>query len=545
MKPFILFTLFMSLLISCTVSPTPDVADIQPAQPTQIELSSASGQSLPWWREAIFYEIFVRSFQDSDGNGIGDFQGIIQRLDYLQSLGVTALWLMPIHPSPSYHGYDVLNYYAVNPTYGTMQDFKQLLAEAHQRQIRVIIDFVPNHTSSQHPFFQAALNPQSPYRNYYVWSDTDPGQKGPYGGPAWHKASTGYYYGLFWGGMPDLNYTNPEVTAQIKKVVRFWLTDVGVDGFRIDAVKHLIEENGKQENTPATHAWLREFYTFYKNLNAEFYTVGEVYGAGGTLIRAYGGGEEQMDHIFNFELASGYLNSARGEANSSAISALKFTLAGAPHGNYATFLTNHDQERVMSVFKGNVGQAKTAASMLLTGPGTPYLYYGEEIGMSGQKPDEYIRTPMQWSAEPGAGFTTGQPWIRINEDYRTKNVAAQENDPASLLNHYRKLIALRRENLALRIGEVILVETGNPAVYAILRRSEQQTALILINLSKQPITDYKLTLTGGALRDGEYTLRPLFGTTQTAKLEISGGGFAPFVPLSRLEAYTTYIFLLE
>jgi glycosidase len=527
MKRLLALTLLMTLLISCA----PNI--FQPA--------SRSG----WWREAVFYEIFVRSFQDSDGDGIGDFNGVIQRLDYLQSLGITALWLMPIHPSPSYHGYDVLNYYAVNPAYGTMDDFKRLLSEAHSREMRVIIDFVPNHTSRQHPFFQAALNPQSPYRDYYVWSQTDPGQTGSYGGPAWHKTENGYYYGLFWGGMPDLNYTNPEVTAQINEVVRFWLDKVGVDGFRIDAVKHLIEEDGKQENTPATHAWLREFYTFYKGVNGEAYTVGEVFGAGGTLIKAYGGGQEQMDHIFNFELANGYVNSARGEANSSVVSALKFTLAGAPHGDYATFLTNHDQDRVMSVLGGNAGRAKVAASLLLTGPGTPYVYYGEEIGMTGQKPDEYIRTPMQWSAEAGAGFTSGKPWIALNSDYATKNVAVQENDPDSLLNHYRSLIALRRETPALRTGEVILLETGSPAVYAILRQTENQTALVLINLGKQPVSQYKLSLASGKLPNGQYAPRTIFGAGQAAELQVRAGGFSGYIPLPELEAYTTYVFLLK
>ncbi|PWH13753.1 MAG: alpha-amylase [Anaerolineae bacterium] len=540
MKQLFLLTTLMTLLISCIPTSVPTSA------PTSAPTSSPSpSSSIPWWKQAVFYEIFVRSFQDTNGDGIGDFKGILQRLDYLQSLGVNALWLMPIHPSPSYHGYDVLNYYAVNPAYGTMDDFKQLVAEAHRRNMRIIIDFVPNHTSNRHPFFQSALNPQSPYRNYYIWSETDPNQKGPYGGPAWHKTDNGYYYGLFWGGMPDLNYTNPEVTAQIKKVVRFWLSEIGIDGFRIDAIKHLIEENGKQENTPATHAWLREFYVFYKDLNPQAYTVGEVYGAGGTLIKAYGNGQEQLDHIFNFELASGYLNSARGEAKSSIISAIKFTLAGAPHGNYASFLTNHDQDRVMNVLGGNVEKAKVAASLLLTGPGTPYLYYGEEIGMTGQKPDEYIRTPMQWSAEPGAGFTTGKPWLNINSDYSTKNVAAQESDPNSLLNHYRKLIALRQQTPALQHGEVILPESNNPALYAILRRSGNQMVLVLINLSKEPIVNYQLSLTGGALRDGTYTLRTIFGEGQAEPLEISSGDFAPYQPLPRLDPYTTYIFLLE
>ncbi len=527
MKRLLPLTLLVTLLISCT----PGL--FQPASP--------SG----WWREAVFYEIFVRSFQDSNGDGIGDFNGICQRLDYLQSLGITALWLMPIHPSPSYHGYDVLNYYAVNPAYGTLDDFKRLLSEAHRREMRVIIDFVPNHTSRQHPFFQAALNPQSPYRNYYVWSESDPGQTSSYGGPAWHKTENGYYYGLFWSGMPDLNYTNPEVTAQINKVVRFWLSEVGVDGFRLDAIKHLIEQDGKQENTPATHEWLREFYTFYKDINPQAYTVGEVFGAGGTLIKAYGGGQEQMDQIFNFELANGYLNSALGEANSSVVSALKLTLAGAPHGDYATFLTNHDQDRVMSELGGSVDKAKVAASLLLTGPGTPYLYYGEEIGMTGQKPDEYLRTPMPWSAEAGAGFTGGKPWMAINDDYAAKNVAAQENDYHSLLNHYRSLIALRRETPALRSGEVILLETGNPAVYAILRQAGNQTALVLINLGNQTISDYKLSLSESKLSNGRYAPQTVFGTGQAADLQVSARAFNNYRPLPRLEAYATYVFLLK
>ncbi len=544
MKNLSSLVLLLTLLISC--APTVSMPSPSVASPAVIEMTpTPQPPATPWWREAVFYEIFVRSFSDSNGDGIGDFNGITQKLAYLQSLGVTALWLMPIHPSPSYHGYDVLNYYAVNPAYGTLDDFKRLLSEAHRREMRVIIDFVPNHTSSRHPFFQAALNPESPYRAYYVWSATDPGQSGGYGGPAWHKTDHGYYYGLFWGGMPDLNYLNPEVTAQMEKVVQFWLTEVGIDGFRIDAIKHLIEQDGKQENTPATHEWLKGFYTFYKGLDEQAYTVGEVFGAGGTLIKAYGGGQDQLDQIFNFELASGYLNSANGEASSGVISGLKFTLAGAPHGNYATFLTNHDQDRALSELGGNVEKAKVAAALLLTGPGTPYIYYGEEIGLTGQKPDEYIRTPMQWNAEAGAGFTSGQPWMAINADYPTTNVAAQENDPTSLLNHYRELIALRKTYSALRTGEVFLLETGHPAIYAILRQDQNATLLVLVNLSQQPISDYKLTLADKKLPDGSYNPTTVFGSGQARTLQVTGQTFSAYTPLSALAAYTTYVFTLE
>lgn len=201
----IFFTLLLFSLLASCASPFPGFG------------SASQAGSLPWWRTAVFYEIFVRSFYDTDNDGIGDFNGIIQKLDYLESLGVTAIWLMPIHPSPSYHGYDVLDYYAVNPEYGTMDDFKTLLEEAHKRDIRIIIDLVLNHTSSQHPWFlEANSDPNSPYRDYYVWEDESKGS-------GWHKGKHGYYYGLFWGGMPDLNYNNPAVTGDMLNVTEYWL----------------------------------------------------------------------------------------------------------------------------------------------------------------------------------------------------------------------------------------------------------------------------------------------------------------------------------
>jgi alpha-amylase len=492
----------------------------------------------------VFYEIFVRSFQDSDGDGIGDFNGIVQRLDYLQSLGVTALWLMPIHPSPSYHGYDVLDYYAVNPDYGTLTDFKRLLGEAHRREMRVIIDLVLNHSSSQHPLFQAALDPQSPYRDYYVWRETGPGQDGG-SGHGWHKTDHGTYFGLFWSEMPDLNLTNPAVTAEMQNMARFWLNEVGVDGFRIDAIAHLIEEDGHHENTPATHAWLQEFYTFLKGVNANATVVGEVWEAGGALIKAYGGGREKLDQMFNFELAKGYLNSARGKDKASVVHALNVALAEAPHGNYATFLTNHDQDRAMSVLGGSVERAKVAAALLLTGPGTPYLYYGEEIGMTGRKPDEHIRTPMPWSPESGAGFTIGKPWIALNEDYTANNVAAQENDPDSLLHHYRKLIALRRETPALHGGNVKILETGHPAVYAILRQAGNQTALVLINLGSQTIRHYELSLKSGHLPDVRYSPQTVFGEGHAAELQVRAGSFSGYLPLPELKPYATHVLIIN
>ena len=414
-----LFITFLLLTVLCACVPTtPLPVTAQPATPAPTVVTV---EPRYWWREAVFYEIFVRSFYDTDRDGIGDFNGITQKLDYLQELGITAIWLMPVHPSPSYHGYDVLNYFNVNPEYGTMADFKGLLAEAHRRNIHIIIDLVINHTSSQHPFFVAAnADPQSPYRDWYIWSDTDPGNR-------WHPGNNGYYYGFFWVGMPDLNYRNPEVTGFMDDVVTFWLDEVGVDGFRVDAAKHLIQEGDQRENTLATHEWYRDFYQFYKADFPEAYTVGEVFGAGSSVVKSYTG--DQLDQVFNFEMSGGFVNSARGEAYSGINSAIQFALADMPDFNFATFLTNHDQDRVMSVLGGDTDKAKVAASMLLTSPGTPFIYYGEEIGMQGRKPDEDIRLPMQWSGEENVGFSDGKPWRSPEASYPKVNVETQKNDP--------------------------------------------------------------------------------------------------------------------
>ncbi len=523
--------LLLSFLSSCAQTP-PTVAPAQTATPA-LEAEPAN-----WWNEAVFYEIFVRSFYDTDGNGIGDFNGITQKLDYLESLGITAIWLMPIHPSPSYHGYDVTDYYAVNSDYGTMDDFKNLLAEAHKRNIRIIIDLVLNHTSSQHPWFvEANSDPSSKYHDYYVWSETGEGNGG------WHQGNQEYYFGLFWEGMPDLNYNNPEVTADMLKVTDYWLTDIGVDGFRVDAAKHLIEDGAKKENTPATHEWYKAFYTAYKEQNPQAYTIGEVFGAGSSVIKSYTG--DQLDHIFNFEMSSGFVNSVKGGANSGVTSAFKFAFQDMPDFNYATFLTNHDQNRVMSVFNGDMGKAKAAASLLLTSPGTPFIYYGEELGMIGIKPDEDIRVPMQWSNAENAGFTTGTPWRAINADYETVNVAIETEDTASLLNHYRALIQLRNEHPALKMGDAVLIETGNSTIFALLRNSGSESILIVVNLGDEPITDYALSLEESALTDGTSAPTSLFGETQAQPLEITNGMFGDYKPFNEIAAYQTIIIKLK
>ena len=532
-KRFSIFALSISILFGCVTAPH---ATPQPApEPVSTEPGTGSSPEA-WWRDAVFYEIFVRSFYDTNGDGIGDFNGITQKLDYLEALGVNAIQLMPIHPSPSYHGYDVNNYYAVNTEYGTMDDFRHLLEEAHKRDIRIIIDLVLNHTSSGHPFFQEANSKvDSNYRDWYIWSETDPGNQ-------WHEGNGGYYFGFFWGGMPDLNYRNPDVTAQMYEVSRYWLEDIGVDGFRVDAAKHLIEEGDKTENTQATHDWLKAFYAFYKSIDSNIYTVGEIWGAGAFIATTY---ENQHDHIFNFELASGIINSVNGESNTGINSAWKFTLKDIDDGEYGIFLTNHDQNRVMSQLNGNVEKAKLASFMLLTSPGTPFIYYGEEIGMQGRKPDEDIRLPMQWNSETNAGFTPGTPWRALDVNYANVNVTIQENDPSSLLNQYRTLIELRAQHPALHTGKTYLLETGNTGIYAILRSDGNEHLLALVNLKDAPISEYALSTNENIFPEGMVSLETLFGLAKDSQVTTVDGKFSSYKPLDELPPYSAYLFQLK
>ncbi|MFM8424406.1 MAG: alpha-amylase family glycosyl hydrolase [Chloroflexota bacterium] len=524
----IIYTLLLLSVLAACASPAPVVDSTPPAAPPS---------KLDWWRTAVFYEIFVRSFYDTNGDGIGDFNGITAKLDYLEALGVNAIWLMPIHPSPSYHGYDVLDYYNVNPEYGTMDDFKNLINEAHKRDMHIIIDLVINHTSSQHPWFvDANSNPESEFRDFYLWAN-EPGVG------SWHQGQNGYYYGYFWEGMPDLNYNNPAVTDAMLKVTDYWLNDVGIDGFRIDAVKHLIEEDGKVENTPATHAWLKEFYKAYKAQNPQAYTVGEVFGAGSSVVKLYT--NEEMDHIFNFEMASGIMNSVSGGANSGITSAVKFAQMDMPDYDYSVFLTNHDQNRVMSVFNGDLNKAKLAAFLMLTSPGTPYIYYGEEIGMKGKKPDEDIRLPMQWSADEFAGFSSVQPWRAPFVDYTQTNVVAQTRDSASLLEHYRTLIQIRKTHSTLQTADITLLDAGNSGIFVTLRANANGTYLVIANLTENQISDYTLDLNQAKLAESISSVNTVFGAEQ-AQIPVRGGdGFDPYKPFENLHPYAMYIIELN
>ena len=545
LKRTITIILFFLLFVAACSRKTGPVA-VQP-----VTGLPAGTDGLPWWNDTVFYEIFVRSFYDSNGDGIGDFNGIIAKLDYLNDgnpktttdLGISGIWLMPVNPSPSYHGYDVTDYYTVNPQYGTMEDFKTLLAEAHQRGIRVIIDLVMNHTSSKHPWFTDSRDPNSAKRNWYIWSAYDPGYSGPWNEKVWYLSGDAYYYAIFWEGMPDLNYTNSEVRTQMKDVARFWLQDVGVDGFRLDAAKHIIEEAQTQENTTANHAWWKEFRTAYKTANPQALAIGEVWSST-EAVAAYLKGDE-LDMAFNFDLAGITVSNVKGSFASGLGDAIQSSAKAFPTGRFGTFLTNHDQNRVMYQLGENLDKAKNAAIVLLTIPGVPFLYYGEEIGMTGFKPDERIRTPMQWTADEKAGFTTGYPWESLSINYADYNVAGQTSDPNSLLSLYRTLIQLRNQHAALRVGSYTLVDSKSTKVLAFIRQSKDETVLVIINLGKDALTDYGLSLTTGPL-SGKYRLVPLLGEGKfTSPVINERGGFKDYLPLPELPANARIILQLQ
>ncbi|MCE7981342.1 MAG: DUF3459 domain-containing protein [Caldilinea sp. CFX5] len=551
-----LLTMVVWLLVACIQPVTPPAATPPPAPVPTLAPTGPDGE--PWWQSAIFYEIFVRSFYDSDGDGIGDLNGIVEKLDYLNDgnpttttdLGVTALWLMPIHPSPSYHGYDVTDYYAVNPEYGTTDDFKRLLAEAHRRGVRVIIDFVMNHTSVAHPWFVEAQDPQSSRRDWYIWSAENPGGAGPWGQQVWHEAPAGdYYYGVFWAGMPDLNYVTPAVQAEMTAVARFWLAEMGVDGLRVDGARYLVEETDGAKKVLAdsagTHAQFRALRTAYKAINPAAMTVGEVW-TSNDAVATYLQGDE-FDLAFNFDLASALVKSANtGDADAARLS-LALSLKLLPVAATATFLTNHDMDRVMAQLGDDVNKAKRAATMLLTLPGTPFLYYGEEIGLLGKKPDEDIRRPMPWRGGENGGFTTGTPWRALNEDAATKNVAGQLADPNSLLAHYRVLIALRQSQPALRSGETFKMKSANRAVLPYLRAGGDQILLIVNNLRDEAADDYALTLESGPLTpDQRYRVKPLWGDGPFAEVTADAkGGFKDYQPTAGLAPGQTLILALQ
>jgi glycosidase len=467
----------LALLALCAMSPATAAPAANP--------SSRPASSGVW------YEIFVRSWVDTDGNGIGDLNGVTAKLDYLKSLGVSGIWLMPINPSPSYHGYDVTDYYAINPQYGTMADFRRLLREAHKRHIKVIIDLVINHTSDQHPWFKAARGPASPYHRWYSWAGphTDLHAADAAGAQGWHALGDAYYLGDFSANMPDLDYDTPAVRKEMVKLGQYWLKK-GVDGFRLDAAQHIYYDFKADMDNPLTLkknlAWWSEFRRGLDAVNPAAYVVGEVTRDSAEALAPY---FKPLSAVFDFPLAVQLIDSARNERAGKLGALLARTDAAyrkvaGKSGVDAPFLSNHDQERVMSQLDGNPQHMRMAAAMLLTLPGQPFVYYGEELGMRGKKPDPDLREPMRWHRDPhGAGETR---WKTFSAgDGPAVSVDAEREADDSLLRYYTMLIHWRIAVPTLRDGAIHEYAMTNPHIAAWQLDDADSHVLVLHNLSGQ------------------------------------------------------------
>lgn len=490
-----------------------------------ITVEERTTEDLAWWNESTFYEIFVRSFYDSDGDGIGDFNGITEKLDYLNDgdpstksdLGVTGIWLMPIHDSPSYHGYDVNDYRSINPDYGTMDDFKNFLQEAHNRGIKVIIDLVLNHSSTEISWFQEAQSSvNSSKRNWYRWTDSKPSYSGPWGQTVWHGNSP-YYYGLFWGGMPDLNYEEPELKSEMFDITKFWLEEIGIDGFRLDAVKYIYEDGSELEDLAATHDFWREWVAVTKASNPEALSVGEAWTSTEKVVPYVV--NDGLDFCFEFDLGSAMLSSVKTGKAIHVRNQISRVINSYPYYQFGSFATNHDQNRIMDELGSDEEKVKLMAATYLTLPGIPFVYYGEEVGMKGQKPDENIRRPMSWNNSSNAGFSTSTPWNSPTSNYTTHNVEVEKQENNSLFNWYRQLIQLRNEELALQKGTYQEVNTQNASVLGFYRIYEGEQLLILINYGDTEATE---TIIASELTDLDEGMAWVDYLDATTRVDVSG-----------------------
>jgi len=479
-----------------------------------------------WWQRGIVYQIYPRSFHDANGDGVGDLPGILAKLDYLEWLGVDAIWIAPVYPSPmADFGYDVADYVGIHPVFGTLADMERLIEAAHRKNLKVILDFVPNHTSDRHPWFLEARSSRSnPKRDWYIWRDAKPDGSPPnnwlsvFGGPGWTwDETTGQYYcHAFLKEQPDLNWRNPEVRAAMYDAMRFWL-DRGVDGFRVDVLYHVMKDENLRDNPPnpdydpcdtpyhklipaystdqpEVHDVVREMRAVLDEYS-ERVLIGEIYLPIPRLV-AYYGKEQDGAHLpFNFQLITLPWEAQRIAA---AVSEYEGALPAEGWPNWV--LGNHDQPRIAS--RVGLAQARVAAILLLTLRGTPTMYYGDEIGMRDRAltPDEYQdpqgknvgvsrdpqRTPMQWDSSPHAGFTSGKPWLPVGVDHRRINVAQQRDDPMAMLSLYRRLIALRSTEPALAIGSYTHVPAETSHIFAYLREAKGRRFLVVLNLGHRP-----------------------------------------------------------
>lgn len=539
-------------LAACATTPSTDPAPAPPPAPAVVRTPPAKQPEPPlaWWHGAVFYEVFVRSFQDSNGDGVGDLRGLTSRLDYLNDgdpttetdLGVTALWLMPIFESPSYHGYDVVDYLKVDPEYGTEEDLKALLDACHQRGIRVIVDFMLNHTSVEHPWFvEASAGTDATHRGWYLFRPDDPGWTQPWGnGKTWHPVGDAYYYGLFWSGMPDLDFQQAAVQAEFEAIGHKWL-ELGLDGFRLDAIRHLVEDGSSAPDVTATHGIVQRLTQSWKAAHPDAMLVGEIW-AGPEIVGQYWDGGQELDLAFDFGLAGGIVGAVSQRSARPLHEALLNDHTWLPVQRFsAPFITNHDQDRVASILGGDVERLKMAATTLLTVPGTPFVYYGEEIGLKNTPVggDPAKRAPMQWTAEgPGHGFTTGTPWespLGVGQKY---SVAAHEADPGALLHHYRHLIHLRQESPALREGLLVGQElSASGETLTLQRAAPGEIAVVTLHFGAAQLELGAVTLSTDALAASGLAGIPLVGELlvgeggveigSNAGIVVAGGAVGP------------------
>jgi len=460
------------------------------------------------WPNGVNYEIFVMSFADGDGDGKGDFKGLTARLDYLKDLGIGGLWLMPIMPSDTYHKYHVIDYKNIDPDYGTLEDFKIFVEEAHKRNIRVITDFVINHSGNNHPWFlEASKGKDNPYRDYYVWAKKD-SIKGEvfkknitadsYNLRKWHPVNgdtiSDQYYGYFNGLCPDLNLDNPKVKEEIVDISKFWLKDIGVDGFRLDAARHIFP-NDRNDDNYAFWVWFRQEM---EKIKPDVYLVGEVW-APAQEVAPYLKG---LPSLFNFDMGFAIMDVVK--AGRDTIGLVKKykdirDYYGTVTNEYldATFIKNHDQIRLLSELKGDLNRSKMAAGILLTLPGVPYLYYGEEIGMLGDKimdyetilgPDAYIREPFIWDVDKSDKMQTSWEVAKLSTDKTVVPLAKQKNDPHSLYSFYKKFIHYRNSSEALTVGEIDYSPIAQQEVVSFIRNVGEQRVLAVHNVSNAEMT---------------------------------------------------------
>ena len=451
------------------------------------------------WPYGVNYEVFVLSFADSNGDGKGDLQGLTAKLDHLVDLGVGGVWLMPIMPSPSYHKYDVSNYKGIDPDYGTTEDFKKFVDEAHKRGIQVIIDLILNHTGSDHPWFKEALKGKdNPYRNYYVWADKDSiaeeiSKKATSldsdNITQWHPVNGDtleeHYYGFFYAGMPDLNFDNPKVREEFVDIGKFWLNEMNVDGFRLDAAKHIFPTDRAKDN----HAFWIWFRTEMEKIKPEVYLVGEVWSKAEEVAPYLRG----LPALFNFDM--GYAIASVVKAGTDTINLVKrykeindYYRSVTPNYIDATFLKNHDQNRILSELGDDEAKARVGASILFTLPGTPYVYYGEEIGMKGLKPDEYIREPFLWDEDRKDPMQTTWEVPKYSTDKTVVPLRKQKEDPNSVFNFYKKWISYRNANEILTLGELSTTPFQIDEVVSMVRTLGDKKLLALHNLSDVEVT---------------------------------------------------------